>query len=368
MTAEPVDTVITGGGTGGHVTPALAIADALVAHGHARDRIRFVGAARGLEARAVPAAGYAIELLHLDGIQRSLRPRDLLRSARAVVAFLRAFLRCARELRRSRPGVVVGVGGYASAPAVLGARLMRIPTVVHEQNAVPGLVNRIAARCGARVAVSFPGSPWADAVLTGNPVRADVLAVTPEPATPPQLAVVGGSLGAGRLNDVALGLYDRWRDRDDVAVRHVAGPAHFARCSESLAARRRPADRLRYELVEFETDMPTLYRRAAALLCRAGATTVAETTAVGVPAVYVPWSGSAEGQQVANARAVVDAGGGVLVADADCTVATVEPIVAGLLAHPEQRAAMADAARRLGHRDAAERVVDLVEEVRRGRA
>ncbi len=368
MTAHRVHAFITGGGTGGHVTPALAIADALVARGHPRDEITFVGARRGLEARAVPAAGYSIELLALDGIQRSLSPRDLWRSFRAVLAFARALVHCYRILRRARPDVVVGVGGYASAPCVLGARLARLPTVVHEQNAVPGLVNRVAVRLGARPAVSFAGSAWPTATVTGNPLRADMTATSHHPSSPPRVAIVGGSLGAGRLNELGLALYDRWRDRSDVAITHVAGPTHAAACRDRLDALRRPTDHLVYDLVDFETDMAGLYSRAALLVCRSGATTVAEVTAVGVPAVFVPWSGSAEGQQDANARAVVAAGGGVLIADAECTPARVVPLVEELLGDPVRLEAMATAARELGRHDAAERVVDLVEEVARAAA
>ncbi len=365
MSGMRVYAVITGGGTGGHVTPALAIADALVLRGHPREAIRFVGAARGLEARAVPAAGYEVELLRLDGIQRSFAPRALLRSVRAVVAFVAALGHCVRELRRVRPAVVVGVGGYASAPCVLAARLLRLPTVVHEQNAVPGVVNRMAVRMGARPAVSFPGARWSDAVVTGNPIRADVAAAEWRPTAPPRLAVVGGSQGAGRLNEVALGLYDRWRARTDVAIRHVAGPKHVDGCRTRLDALRRPDDRLAYELVGFEADMPLLYAQSALVLCRSGATTVAEVAAVGVPAVFVPWSGAAEGQQDANAGALVAAGAAVVVADAECTVGNVEPIVAGLLGDADRRAAMAAAARTRGRPDAATRVCTLIEECAR---
>lgn len=364
MTVASLDVVITGGGTGGHVMPALAIADALVARGVPHDRIRYLGARRGLEASAVPAAGYRLDLLDLDGIQRSLAPRDVWRSLRAVLAFLGACWTCFRRFRHDRPGVVVGVGGYASAPGVLGARLAGVPTVVHEQNAVPGVVNRLAVRAGATPAVSFPVAAWPDATVTGNPVRAEVVAARRMPTDPPVLAVVGGSLGAGRLNDVALGLYDRWRDRDDVAVRHVAGPKHVDACRARLESLRAPGDRLDYFLTGFDDDMPGLYARAALLLCRAGATTVAEATVVGVPAVYVPWAGSAEGQQAANAAAVVAAGGGLVVEDGACDPATVEPLVAELLADPGRLAAMGAAAASIGHADAADRVVDLVEAVR----
>ncbi len=315
----------------------------------------------------MPAAGYGIELLTLDGIQRSRSPRALLRSARAVGLFVVAVGTCVRRLRRLRPRVVVGVGGYASAPCVIAARLTRIPTVVHEQNAVPGLVNRLAVRCGARPAVSFAGSPWPDAVVTGNPVRAEIAAARHAPVAPWQLAVVGGSLGAARLNEVALSLYDRWRDRDDVSIRHVCGPRHLSSSRERLEVLRRDADRLRYDLIDFEPDMASLYASSALLLCRAGATTVAEATAVGVGALYVPWSGAAEGQQEANARAMVVAGAGEMVLDVECTPETVGTRLDALFDDPGRCAAMADAARAVGRPDAAVRMVELVEEAARAR-
>lgn len=360
--------LVTGGGTGGHVYPALALADALVARGHDRSSIHFVGAARGLEAEAVPSAGYGVDLLPLDGLQRSMAPRDLLRSARAAVAFVRALATCFGWLRAWRPRVVVGVGGYASAPCVLAARIARIPTVVHEQNAVPGLVNRVAVRCGARPAVSFPEAPWRDAVVTGNPVRAEIAAVVRAPQGPALLAIVGGSQGAGRLNEAGIGLYDRWRARTDVAIRHVAGPRHVAACCDRLDRIRRPDDRLAYELVGYEHDMPGLYARSAVLLCRSGASTVAEAAVAGVPTVLVPWSGSAEGQQDANARAMVTLGAAERLTDGECDAARVDAVVSALLAEPDRLERMACAARDAGRPDAADRLADLVEEAADARA
>ena len=201
--------MITGGGTGGHVYPALALADALAARGHPRDAIRFVGARRGLEARVVPEAGYAIDLLPGRGLQRRLTVANL----RAGWDTLTAFAHARRIVRTTRPSVVVGVGGYASLPTLVAARLRRVPAVVHEQNAAPGLANRLAVRMGARAAVSLPDTPLRDPVLTGNPIRPEIAAVRRAPATPPLLAVIGGSLGARRLNEAAIDLYERWRAR-----------------------------------------------------------------------------------------------------------------------------------------------------------
>ncbi|MGH9001263.1 MAG: UDP-N-acetylglucosamine--N-acetylmuramyl-(pentapeptide) pyrophosphoryl-undecaprenol N-acetylglucosamine transferase, partial [Acidimicrobiia bacterium] len=154
--------VVTGGGTGGHVYPGLALAEALVARGHPRSEICWVGSARGMEATVVPAAGFAAHLLPGRGLQRRLTPENLRIAAHTVLALVRAF----GLVRRLRPRVVVGVGGYASLPAILAARMLRIPVVVHEQNAAPGLANRIAVRLGARPAVALPGTPLRGAVVT----------------------------------------------------------------------------------------------------------------------------------------------------------------------------------------------------------
>jgi undecaprenyldiphospho-muramoylpentapeptide beta-N-acetylglucosaminyltransferase len=356
--------VITGGGTGGHVYPALALANELVSRGHARDTIRFVGARRGLEARVVPEAGYAIDLLPGRGFQRRLAAANV----GAAWDNLRALVQARRIVASAQPDVVVGVGGYASLPSLVAARVKHIPAVVHEQNAAPGLVNRIAVRMGARAAVSLPGTPLRGAVLTGNPVRGEVAAVRrrPDPARP-LVTVFGGSLGARTVNEAALGLYDRWRDRADVAVHHVTGPRNYEVCSARLAAVRRPSDRLDYALVGYEDHMERLYARTSAAVCRAGAITVAELAAAGVPAVLVPLPGAPGDHQTRNAEALVDAGAAIIVSDADCDAGRVDTELRALLADASRLEAMAAAARTVGRPDAAARLADMVEEAARDR-
>ncbi|HKH26378.1 MAG TPA: undecaprenyldiphospho-muramoylpentapeptide beta-N-acetylglucosaminyltransferase [Acidimicrobiia bacterium] len=365
--AEPdgeVFAVITGGGTGGHVYPALALADALVARRHPRGTIRFVGARRGLEARVVPEAGYAIDLLPGRGLQRRLTAANL----RAGWDTLTAFVRARRILREMRPDVVVGVGGYASLPCLVAARLRRVPTLVHEQNAAPGLANRVAVRMGARAAVSLPGTPLRHAALTGNPVRDEIAAVQRDPdRARPLVTVFGGSLGAGTLNDAAMGLYDRWRDRTDVAVHHVTGPRNHEECAARLAAARRPGDSLHYELVGYEDHMEQLYARTTLAVCRAGAITVAELAAAAVPAVLVPLPGAPGDHQTRNAEALVDAGAAVVVADAECDATRLDAELRGLLADAGRLERMSTSARALGRPDAAARLAELVEEVASGR-
>jgi undecaprenyldiphospho-muramoylpentapeptide beta-N-acetylglucosaminyltransferase len=353
--------LISGGGTGGHVYPALALADELVARGHDRATIRFVGARRGLEARAVPAAGFTIDLLPGRGIERRLTVRNV----RAVVEDVAAVLRAIRIVQRLRPGVVVGVGGFASVPCVLAAWFWRIPIVVHEQNAAPGLANRLAVRLGARAATGMPDTPLRGALYTGNPVRPEITAVVRAPhGERPLVLVVGGSLGARRINDAALGLYDRWRDRNDVVVHHVVGERNVTECGSRLAALRRSDDRLGYELVGYEHDMASQYARASVAVTRGGAVTVSELATVGLPAVSVPLPGAPGDHQTANARSLAGAAddGAVVLPDDQCSTDRLDQVLAALLADSPRLEAMSGIARSRARVDAAARFADLVEE------
>ncbi len=264
---EPeVFALLTGGGTGGHTYPAIAVAQELVRRGHT---VRFVGGRRGIEGRVVPEAGFGIDLLPGRGLQRRLTIANVAAIWGAMLAVVRAIA----IVRRYRPRVVVGFGGYASFPCVLAARLLRVPVVVHEQDAAPGLANRMGVRIGARPAVSLPDTPLPHATLTGNPVRAAFthLERVARPAGDPALvAVFGGAQGARSINRAALGCYDLWRTRRDLTVHHVCGPRNLDACESELASARRPGDVLHYELVAYEERMDLLYGRAALAVCRAG--------------------------------------------------------------------------------------------------
>ncbi|MFN8035904.1 MAG: UDP-N-acetylglucosamine--N-acetylmuramyl-(pentapeptide) pyrophosphoryl-undecaprenol N-acetylglucosamine transferase [Acidimicrobiia bacterium] len=353
--------LISGGGTGGHVYPALALAEELVARGHPRPSVRFLGARRGLEARAVPAAGFEVELLPGRGIERRVSLRTVTALLTDVVAVLWAVV----IVGRRRPSVVVGVGGFASVPGVLAAWVWRVPLVVHEQNAAPGAANRLAVRLGGRAAVGLPGTPLRGAVTTGNPVRAEIAAVRrrPDPERPLVL-VVGGSLGARRLNDAALGLYDRWRGRRDVAVHHVVGERNLDACRARLDGLRRVGDTLDYTLVGYEHEMAAQYARAAIAVSRGGAIAVSELAAVGLPAVVVPLPDAPGDHQTANARALAgpEGDGGVVLPDEQCTADRLTSLLDELLADRSRLDAMGAAARSRARLDAAARLADLVEE------
>lgn len=360
--------VVAGGGTAGHVLPAVAAASALVERGHERGEIHFVGSARGIENRLVPAAGFEVTLLPGRGIARRLT----LANVGAVAGLLRALARAFRLTRRLQPRVVLSVGGYASVPCALSAAVLRVPLVVHEQNAVPGLANRLAARFASSCAVSYEGTALRRAVVTGNPVRPEVLAVDRSPAgraaaraelgLPPEavvVAVFGGSLGARRINRATVGLVEAWADRAGVAVRHAVGSRDWAELAGQLPE---PAPGgLVYQAVEYEERMPLLYAAADVVVGRAGGTTVAELAAVGLPSVLVPLPIAPNDHQTANARALVGAGAAVLVPDGELTPERLAAELEPLVADAGRRTAMGEASRRIARPDAAERVAELLE-------
>lgn len=367
MSSAPVWAVIGGGGTGGHVVPGLAIADEIVARGAPREAVHYVGSARGLETRLVPRAGFALTALPGRGIQRRLTVDNLAAVAGLLLAIGRAIL----LIRRLRPAVVVGLGGYASVPAVIGAIVWRVPLVIAEQNAVPSAANRLAGRFAKASAVPFDDTELPRATWTGNPVRAEILAVDRRADRAEarrrlgvaddrvMLTVFGGSLGARRINDAVIDAAARWRDRADLAIRHVAGD----RDHDDLVARRpvSAADALAYELVRYEDDMASVYAATDLVLCRAGASSVAELAVVGLPAVLVPLPGAPGDHQTANARRFESAGAAVMIADTDLDGARVVAEVDPLVVDRARRDTMGKAALTLARPDAAAAVVDLVE-------
>lgn len=360
--------IIAGGGTGGHVVPALAVGRALVAGGHPASSIHFVGSSRGIESTLVPEAGFGLTLLPGRGIARRLT----LDNVGAVAGLLAAVVRAFREVRRRRPAVVVSVGGYASVPCALAAVILRIPLVLVGVDAVPGAALRLVARFAAASAVAFEGTPLPRAVVTGSPIRAEILDVDRTAASraaaraaldlPADRTVVGvmtGSLGSTRVNQAVAGLVEDWSDRPDLAVRHAVGRRDWPEVSAHPVTT--PAGGLVYQPVAYEDHMELLYAAADLMVCRAGGMTVAELAAVGVPAIVVPLPGSPGDHQTGNGRSLERAGAAVLVPDGELTAGRLEQELDALVGHPERLAAMEQAARSLGRRDAAAAIAALVE-------
>jgi len=352
--------LLAGGGTAGHTSPLLATADAL-RRAEPGIEITCLGTARGLETTVVPAAGYPLELVPPVPLPR--RPgADLLRVPGRL---RRAVAETLAVLDRVRPDVVVGYGGYVSMPAYLAARRRRVPVVVHEQNALPGLANKAGARVARRVAVSFPDTPLPHAEHVGLPIRRmvsqlDRAALRPEARAffgldpdRPTLVVTGGSQGARRLNQAVSGAAGAL-GRAGVQVLHVVGPK-----GEAVPVPDPDHPDVPYVVVGFVDRMDLALAAADLMVCRAGASSVTEAAAVGVPAVFVPLP-IGNGEQAHNARPVVDAGGALLVADADLTPDWVAATVPPLATDPGRLAAMSAAATGIVPRDADDRLAAIV--------
>jgi UDP-N-acetylglucosamine--N-acetylmuramyl-(pentapeptide) pyrophosphoryl-undecaprenol N-acetylglucosamine transferase len=363
--------IIAGGGTAGHVVPGLAVAHALVARGHAPETIHWVGGRRWTEGEVVRAAGFDATLLPGRGIQRRLTADNL----GAVWGLTQAGAQALSLVRARRPAVVLAMGGYASVTCALAAASLRVPLVVAEQNAVPGASNRLVGRFAKACAVPFPGTPLPRAVVTGNPVRSEILAVDRSPAgraaaraalgLPADrtvVAVFGGSLGALRLNHAVLGALGTWGGRSDLAVRHVVGERDWSLVtaeSQELAG-------LFWQPIRYDDQRELSLAAADLAVSRAGGNTVAELAAVGLPSILVPLPGAPGDHQTANARHLAGAGAAVLVPDGEMSADRLVREVDGLLSDPGRLAAMGEAAARAGRRDAAGAVAELVEQCARG--
>nr|WP_092804871.1 undecaprenyldiphospho-muramoylpentapeptide beta-N-acetylglucosaminyltransferase [Klenkia marina] len=358
--SRPVSVVLAGGGTGGHIEPMLALADALVRRTDApggTPRVTCLGTSRGLETRLVPARGHELRLIPPVPLPRKPTP-DLLRvpgRVRRAVAETRALL---AELEAD---VVVGFGGYVALPAYLAARRAGVPVVVHEQNPLPGLANRVGARLAAAVAVTAPGTPLRGAVHTGMPLRPaitglDRAALRAEArahfgldAERPTLLVFGGSQGARSLNTAATGAADALRAAG-IQVLHARGPKNT-----EVAV---PAGQPPYVVVDYLERMDLAYAAADLALCRSGAVSVAELSAVGLPGAFVPLP-IGNGEQRRNALPVVEAGGGLLVDDADLSPSWIEATLVPVLTDPARLTELTRHAAAAGVPDADEQLADL---------
>ncbi len=374
--------VVAGGGTAGHALPALSVARALVARGNDPGSIELVGSRRGPEGALLSGQGFPVTLLPGRGFTRRGSLEALAANLAAAVGLVEALARAVAALARWRPRVVVSVGGYASFAPAAAAVALRVPLILVNTDAVPGLVHRLLGRFAAAAAVAFPGTPLPRAVVTGTPVRDQIREVDrSDPAreaakrqlgAPTDRRLVGafgGSLGARRINQAVAGLAERWGARGDLAVHHVVGRRDWeggpgsgsgAGGEGASVDDGAPTGRLVYRRVPFEDRMDWLYQAADVVICRAGAITVAELAVAGVPAVLVPLPGAPGDHQTRNAEALVSAGAAVLLPDDRCTAGELTSVLDPLLSDPDRLRAMGRAARGLGRPDAAERVADVV--------
>lgn len=351
-TAEiwPSDAIlIMAGGTGGHVFPALAVAEELRSAGHP---VVWLGTQAGLEARVVPAAGLPMAWVRVRG----LRGKGLLRVLTAPFMLAGALLQAGSVLHRLRPRAVLGMGGFVTGPGGFMAWLLRRPLLIHEQNSVAGLTNRLLAPLATRVMEAFPGSlpVRLQPLHTGNPVRGAITRVAP-PAErfagregPMRLLVLGGSLGAQALNDSLPQALARIDTARRPRVRHQTGTRNLDAAREAYARAGVEA-----EIVPFIEDMAEAYAWADLVVCRAGALTIAELTAVGVAAILVPYPHAVDDHQTGNARYLVEAGAALLIPQPELEAAALAEVIEGFARDPERRLRMAAAARGLARPEAA---------------
>ncbi len=351
--------LIVAGGTGGHVFPALAVADTLV-----RDRmpVTWLGTPRGLEARVVPAAGHQLECVRVRG----LRGNGLAGWLLAPLMITRALIEALVIIRRHRPSVMLGMGGYVAGPAGLAAWLSRVPLVIHEQNAIAGLTNRLLCRLASRVltGLNAPMNTRTPVEFVGNPVRA-AIAEVPPPALryrtrkgPARILVIGGSLGALTLNrrvPEALALIP---EAERPQVLHQAGSKTLEQARRAYTEAGVEAD-----VCEFIDDMGKAYAECDLVICRSGALTVSELAAAGVPAILVPYPHAVDDHQSANAAFLTSVGAAEQRADAELSAEWLAQRLQHLLADRQRLQTMAEAARDLGRPSAAERVAQICREV-----
>jgi UDP-N-acetylglucosamine--N-acetylmuramyl-(pentapeptide) pyrophosphoryl-undecaprenol N-acetylglucosamine transferase len=346
--------LIAGGGTGGHIIPALAVARELVARHSAE--VLFVGTERGMEIRLVPEAGFKLRLVDvgpLKNVSLVTRLRTLLQLPRSISA-------CKRLIREFKPSVVFGVGGYASGPAMAAALQLNVPTMVFEPNAMPGLANRLVGKKVQAAAVNFPSAaPWFhNAEVTGIPVRPEFFTLAPPTGPDPHLLVFGGSQGARILNiHVPRVVPQLLNAVPGLTILHQSGLRHATQTFAAYAAS--GADPDRWKVRPFLDDMPACFAKANLVMARSGASTVAELAAAGKPALLVPFAAAADEHQRRNAEAMVAGGAAVMLQEPDLAIpGKLLAVLTGLLTNPARLASMAAAARTQAHPAAAERIAD----------
>lgn len=355
ITAHPKPVLIMAGGTGGHVFPALAIAEALKNQGIT---VYWLGTQRGIEARVVPAAAIPIYYIDIAGV----RGKNLVSLLTAPFKMLKAVWQSLRVLRRCQPSVVIGMGGFVTGPGGVAAWLLDFPLLIHEQNAIAGLTNRWLARLASQVMEAFPQTfaKKYHAIHTGNPVRSSILALqstvknsqTAGERKTCHLLIVGGSLGAKALNEIVPSALLQLTE--SIEVRHQTGEAHIAAMQQAYQQARFPV-----EVLAFIDDMAAAYRWADVVICRAGAMTVAELALAGVASILIPYPHAVDDHQTRNAQFLAEQGAAILLPQSQLTVEYLSNLLKTLLNDTKKIQTMSEAARRCAKPDATQQVIDL---------
>lgn len=356
---------ISGGGTAGHVHPGLATAKALVAKGYPVNSVLYVGSSRGIEKDLIPPAGFELVTVSGEGIPR----RNIFPALKAIWKIVRGTVQAIQLLQKRKPKVVLALGGFACIPCAVAAAVLRIPVVIHEQNAVPGLANRVISRWAYRSAVSFTGTPLRKAVHTGNPVRKEILdmrkieqaaarATLGVPIENTFIVVTGGSLGAYRLNGAVMESVPLLINGKNLTIYHIVGSRDWTEVAAYGEDLNQYTD---YRPVEYEYDMPTVLRAADLVISRAGGSITAEIAVLGVPAILIPLPNAPGDHQTANAESLVRSGAAILIADKECDGKRVARAISELISSPHELSRMRDAFQKESQLNAAELLVDVLE-------
>jgi UDP-N-acetylglucosamine--N-acetylmuramyl-(pentapeptide) pyrophosphoryl-undecaprenol N-acetylglucosamine transferase len=352
--------ILAGGGTGGHVIPALAIARELQARYQAE--VLFIGTSRGIENKLVPAAGFELKLIEVG----ALKNVSIATRLRTLFALPRAISAAKKMLRDFQPDVVIGVGGYASGPAMIAAQRLGIPTLAFEPNLVPGLANKVVARKVKGAAVHFAETAkyFANAKVTGVPVRPEFFSIPARAAgAAPSLLVFGGSQGAAAINSTVVGALPQIRAAfPHIKIVHQTGERELVPTQAGYKQAGAAAD-----VSAFITDMPRAFSDADLIVCRSGASTVAEITAAGKPAVFIPFPRAADDHQTRNAQALERAGAALLIPQAQLTSDLLAKSILDLLRDRARLARMSAAAKQLAHPDAGREIAEMAAAISGGK-
>lgn len=363
---QPLRLLLTGGGTGGHLFPAIATAEAFCRR-FPGTQVLFVGTRRKMDKVSLARYGFRTRGIHCQGI----KGKGLAALAQALLLLPLSLIEALWHILRFRPHLVVGVGGYVTGPVVAAARLLGRPALIHEQNSVPGLANRKLGRLASRICLSLPGSevffPAGKTVLTGNPVRQQILELAGKSSENIDekltILILGGSLGAHRVNEMVVEAVTRHGALlpPGTKIIHQTGAAdeEMVRTAYALAG-------IEATVAAFFTDMAEVYRKCDLLVSRAGATTLAELAVLGKPAVLIPYPFAADDHQYRNACYYADSGGAVVLVERELTAGKLAETLAALAGNPARLTGMAEAMRTLGCPDAAERIVDNCLEIMNG--
>jgi UDP-N-acetylglucosamine--N-acetylmuramyl-(pentapeptide) pyrophosphoryl-undecaprenol N-acetylglucosamine transferase len=366
--------VIAGGGTSGHVLPAIAIAESLVDSGIDLQQIYYTGAQRGIETELIPPTGIRHSFFDVVGIQRSFSAQALRNNLAFVPRLLKARRHAVVLFREELPKVVVSVGGYASLPAVLAARKLNIPIVVVSYDRIPGRSSKLTSRFAQATAVAFPSSELRRAVMTGAPVRRVIRNIDrvqgrsaarqrlgiPEGAF--FIGVIGGSLGSLMLNNAVSKFVKEFKDDSQLALRHVVGPrfmtSYVNPVADSEAA-------MTYQVVAYEENMADIYASVDLLIGRGGAGTIADVAATGVPSILIPWKGAADDHQTANVRYLSENGAAILL-DEDFVATDLSKIILELRSDSEKLQQISARAFEIGEVNRQGTIASVIQDVANG--